>query len=57
MLAAAEVRARELGHTTMRLYTGAILDHLTSWYGRNGYAIERIEELPDRTVAHMVKQL
>ena len=57
MLAAAEVRARELGHATMRLYTGAILHHLTGWYGRHGYAIERIEELPDRTVAHMVKHL
>ena len=57
MLEAAEVRARELGRATMRLYTGAILHHLTDWYGRHGYAIERIEEMPDRTVAHMVKQL
>jgi GNAT superfamily N-acetyltransferase len=57
MLAAAEIRARELGHNTIRLYTGAILYHLTGWYGRHGYAIERIEELPDRTVAHMVKHL
>jgi GNAT superfamily N-acetyltransferase len=57
MLAAAEVRARELGHATMRLYTGAILHHLTGWYGRHGYAIERIEERPDRTIAHMVKHL
>lgn len=57
MLAAAEARAREIGRATMRLYTGAILHHLTGWYGRHGYAIERIEELPDRTVAHMVKQL
>jgi GNAT superfamily N-acetyltransferase len=57
MLAAAEIRAREFGLSTMRLYTGAILHHLTGWYGRHGYAIERIEELPDRTVAHMVKEL
>jgi ribosomal protein S18 acetylase RimI-like enzyme len=57
MLAAAEVRARELGLATMRLYTGAILHHLTGWYGRHGYATERIEERPDRTVAHMVKHL
>lgn len=57
MLAAAEVRARELGQATMRLYTGAILHHLTGWYSRNGYAIERIEELPDRKVAHMVKRI
>lgn len=57
MLAAAEVRARELGLHTMRLYTGAILRHLIDWYTRHGYAIERIEERPDRTVAHMVKPL
>lgn len=57
MLMAAEVRAHELGRATVRLYTGAILHHLTGWYGRHGYEIERIEERPDRTVAHMVKQL
>lgn len=57
MLMAVEVRARELGRVTIRLYTGAILHHLTGWYGRHGYAIERIEERPDRTIAHMVKQL
>ena len=57
MLAAAEIRARELGRATMRLYTGAILHHLTGWYGRHGYAIERIEELPDRTIAHMAKRI
>jgi ribosomal protein S18 acetylase RimI-like enzyme len=57
MLAAAEVRARELGLDTMRLYTGAILKHLVDWYTRHGYAIERIEGRPDRTIAHMVKPL
>jgi len=57
MLAAAEARACDLGLDTMRLYTGAILDHLVGWYERHGYVIERIEELSDRTVAHMVKRL
>lgn len=57
MLVAAEVRARELGIDTMRLYTGATLSHLVDWYARSGYAMERIEELHDRTVAHMVKSL
>jgi ribosomal protein S18 acetylase RimI-like enzyme len=57
MLMTAEVRARQLGLATIRLYTGAVLHHLTGWYGRYGYAIERIEERPDRIVAHMVKQL
>ena len=57
MLAAAELRARELGLATMRLYTGTTLQHLIDWYGRNGYAVERIEQLSDRAIAHMVKQL
>ena len=57
MLAAAEVRARELGLDTMRLYTGAKLKHLVDWYTRNGYAIERIEETSDRTISYMIKSL
>ncbi len=57
LLAAAETRARELGLTTMRLYTGAILKHLIDWYSRHGYRIDRIEQMPDRQVAHMVKGL
>jgi ribosomal protein S18 acetylase RimI-like enzyme len=57
MLAAAEVRARELGLDKMRLYTGAILKHLVDWYMRNGYAIERIDEREDRSITHMVKPL
>lgn len=57
MLAAAEKRARELGLSTMRLYTGNKLGHLVAWYGRHGYAVERIEELSDRSITHMVKQL
>jgi ribosomal protein S18 acetylase RimI-like enzyme len=57
MLAAAEIRARQLGRDTMRLYTGAILHHLTGWYGRHGYAIESVEGLPDRAITHMVKHI
>jgi ribosomal protein S18 acetylase RimI-like enzyme len=57
MLAAAEVRAGALGLATMRLYTGATLRHLVDWYGRHGYMVERIEELSDRTIAHMLKHL
>jgi GNAT superfamily N-acetyltransferase len=57
MLAAAEQHALELGRGTMRLYTGAILTHLVDWYTRHGYALERIEELHDRKIAHMKKQL
>jgi ribosomal protein S18 acetylase RimI-like enzyme len=57
MLAAAEVRARALGLGTMRLYTGAPLQHLIDWYGRHGYGVERIEELSDRAITHMMKRL
>ena len=57
MLAAAEMRARALGRDTMRLYTGATLDHLIAWYGRNGYTVERDEPLEDRNITHMVKRL
>lgn len=57
MLAAAEARAQALGLSTMRLYTGTILHHLVDWYGRHGYAVERIEELSDRSVTHMLKHL
>lgn len=57
LLGFAEARARQLGLSTMRLYTGTLLAHLVAWYGRNGYATERIEELPDRSVTHMVKRL
>ena len=57
MLAWAEVRARQLGCDTMRLYTGTVFTHLVQWYGRHGYATERIEQMPDRSATHMVKRL
>ena len=57
LLGAAEVRARELGRTVIRLYTGTLLVHLVAWYGRHGYAVERIETLSDRSITHMIKHL
>ena len=57
LLAAADVRARELGLDTIRLYTGATLEHLVTWYQRHGYQLERIEQLTDRQVAHLIKHL
>lgn len=57
LLAAAETRARDLGYTVIRLYTGTILTHLTDWYARHGFATERIEVLSDRSITHMMKQL
>jgi ribosomal protein S18 acetylase RimI-like enzyme len=57
MLAFAEARARELGLTCMRLYTGEPLTGNIAWYRRHGYAHERIEDLGDRRIVHLVKQL
>jgi ribosomal protein S18 acetylase RimI-like enzyme len=57
LLAAAEERARQLRCTVVRLYTGTLLTHLVAWYGRHGYAVERIEALSDRSITHMIKHL
>jgi ribosomal protein S18 acetylase RimI-like enzyme len=57
MLDAAEVRASQLNRKVMRLYTGAVLGGLIRWYHRHGYEIERHEQLPDRHITHMIKQL
>ena len=57
LLAAAEARARQTGRSILRLYTGTPLAHLLAWYGRHGYAIERIEALSDRSITHMIKHL
>jgi ribosomal protein S18 acetylase RimI-like enzyme len=57
LLDAAETRARELGRTVMRLYTGAKLTGNVAWYERRGYARERVEERGDRTLVHLVKRI
>lgn len=57
LLAAAEQRARDIGLTTIRLYTGTLLVQRVAWYGRHGYEIEWIEVRADRSVTHMVKAL
>ena len=57
LLGWAEHRTRMLRLPTVRLYTGTKLIHLVDWYGRHGYEVERIEEQPDRSITHMVKQL
>lgn len=57
LLKCAEQRARELGRDRIRLYTGQPLTHLVAWYSRHGYAVERIEEMADRTAVHMIKHL
>jgi RimJ/RimL family protein N-acetyltransferase/GNAT superfamily N-acetyltransferase len=57
LLAAAEARARSFGLDTLRLYTGEKLTGNVRWYHRHGYAIERVEELDDRRLVHMVKRI
>jgi ribosomal protein S18 acetylase RimI-like enzyme len=57
LLAAAEERARALGLRTLRLYTGEKMTGNIAWYGRHGYAIERVEQLADRNAVHMTKML
>ena len=53
----AEERAGALGFGTVRLYTNARFTENIAWYGRRGYAIERSEVRPDRTVVHFVRKL
>ncbi len=57
LLSATDIRARQLGHDSVRLYTGSTLKHLIDWYSRNGFSIEHIEQLRDRAITHMVKHL
>jgi GNAT superfamily N-acetyltransferase len=57
LLAATQERARQLGRGVVRLYTGTLLRHLVEWYGRHGFAVERIETLSDRSITHMIKHL
>jgi GNAT superfamily N-acetyltransferase len=57
LLAATEVRARELGRNRVRLYTGDKLADRIAWYQRRGYVHERTEALDDRRIVHLVKHL
>lgn len=57
MLDFAQARARELKLPAIRLYTGKKLRDNIDWYGRRGFAIDRVEALPDRQIVHMSKRL
>jgi ribosomal protein S18 acetylase RimI-like enzyme len=57
LLAEAETRAREHGLTTLRLYTGGPLTGNIAWYERRGFVRDRIEQLSDRRIVHMLKRL
>jgi len=50
-------RAAELKRPVARLYTGAPLTRNIAWYGRKGFAIEREDVRPDRTVIHMARSI
>ena len=55
---AAYARNRDiLGREPLRLYAGEKLQANIAGYGRQGYALERIEALADRNLVHMVKHL
>jgi ribosomal protein S18 acetylase RimI-like enzyme len=57
LLAKSEVRAHELGLSCLRLYTGEPLKGNIAWYERHSFVRERIEQLDDRRIVHMVKRL
>jgi ribosomal protein S18 acetylase RimI-like enzyme len=53
----AESRALQAGLAEVRLYTNERFTENVAWYQRRGYAIERIEEMPDRRRVHFSKRL
>jgi ribosomal protein S18 acetylase RimI-like enzyme len=57
LMAFAERRTRELGRGELRLYTNARMERNIALYRRLGYVVTRQEELADRTVTHMSKQI
>jgi ribosomal protein S18 acetylase RimI-like enzyme len=57
MLAFAESRARAMGRTRMRLYTGEKLTGNIAWYVRHGYTLESTEDMGDRVRVNLIKQL
>jgi ribosomal protein S18 acetylase RimI-like enzyme len=57
MLAFADTRARALGRACIRLYTGQPLTSNVAWYRRHGYVPESTEDLGDRVIVNLIKQL
>ena len=53
----AETRAIEIGLTELRLFTNELFTENVAWYQRRGYAIERLEQWPDRRVVHFRRTL
>jgi RimJ/RimL family protein N-acetyltransferase/GNAT superfamily N-acetyltransferase len=57
LLQAAESRARDLGLTQLRLYTGERLTRNVQLYQRQGYAITDTEVVDERRVVNMTKMI
>ncbi|MDQ0471111.1 GNAT family N-acetyltransferase [Labrys wisconsinensis] len=57
LLDAAEAAAAGRGLALVRLWTNALFTENLAWYQRRGYGIDRVEELPDRRVVHLSRQL
>jgi ribosomal protein S18 acetylase RimI-like enzyme len=57
MLAFAEERARALGRTCIRLYTGQPLTFNIAWYTRHDYVHESTEDMGDRVRVNLIKHL
>ncbi|MGL4441879.1 MAG: GNAT family N-acetyltransferase [Bosea sp. (in: a-proteobacteria)] len=57
MMRHADAVAKERRCDSLRLYTGARLVERIAWYGRLGFTVKHEEQLADRVVVHMVKQL
>ena len=57
LLAFADTQARAARRSIVRLYTGEVLTANIAWYGRHGFAVERVEQMPDRRAVHMKKIL
>lgn len=57
LIACAEDRAASLDRSVLRLYTNETMSGNVAWYQWHGYAIERIETLPDRRLVHMAKRI
>ena len=50
-------RARSLGRTTLRLIVNQKMAHNIAWYQRQGFVVEKLEAVVDRTIVHMAKQI
>lgn len=57
LMSFADERARALGYASVHLYTNAKLVQRIGWYERLGYAVTHHQDLADRRLTHMRKQL